>query len=121
MTCFSSSIGSICFGCITTSPWAISLRCGTIFMNSFLSITVLTPYQPSSLSLLIVGLSRQVGFAIIFADSLLSRLQKYVIFSLLLQLLLLMQVCLLFFQTLPCPPMSSCLLPIGHLIEQQFL
>src|ERR671933_2187420 len=52
---FISSRGSICFGSNTTRPCASFLSFGTIRINSFLSMTVLTPYQPSSESGLTVG------------------------------------------------------------------
>src|ERR671924_1530558 len=53
---FISSRGSICLGSNTTKPCASFLSFGTIMINSFLSMTVLTPYQPSSESGLTVGL-----------------------------------------------------------------
>src|SRR5215218_6681317 len=55
---FISSSGSICLGSNTTRPCASFLSFGTIMINSFLSMTVLTPYQPSSESGLTVGLLR---------------------------------------------------------------
>src|SRR5918996_4384336 len=55
---FISSSGSICLGSNTTKPCASFLSFGTIMINSVLSITVLTPYQPSSESGLTVGLLR---------------------------------------------------------------
>src|SRR5918992_4279650 len=55
---FISSSANICLGSNTTRPCASFLNFGTILINSFLSIMVLTPYQPSSESGLTVGLLR---------------------------------------------------------------